>query len=152
MTDAFAELDDADVHGSDSFTVDEAHATVAFGTQEDPPGQPAAADATPEEAVPVLGTPYLLARFEFAARESLRGHLPDGTGVVGRGASVSHLAPVAVGGSVEISTTLVGVDRPELSFACRAERADGTAVATGDLTFRVVDRERFADSVARQRE
>ncbi|MFC3477667.1 thioesterase family protein [Halobacterium litoreum] len=152
MSDAFDALADADVHGSDAFVVDDAHATVAFGEQTDPPGEPAAADASPEEAVRVLGTPYLLSRFEFAARESLRGRLPEGTGVVGRGASVSHLAPVAVGGRVELSTTLVGVDRPGLSFACRAERDDGTAVATGDLTFRVVDRDRFRAEVARQRE
>lgn len=152
MTDAFAALADADVRGSDAFTVDPDHATVAFGEQADPPGRPAADDVTPDEGVPVLGTPYLLARFEFTARESLRGHLPDSTGVVGRSASLSHLAPVAVGSRVELETTLVGVDRPALSFACRSKRDDGATVATGDLTFRVVDRDDFRRSVARQRD
>lgn len=147
MPDAFAALADADVRGSDAFTVDREHATVAFGMQADPPGRPAADDLGPDEGVPVLGTPYLLSRFEFAARESLRGHLPDGTGVVGRSASLSHLAAVAVGSRVDLETTLVGVDRPSLSFACRAEREDGATVATGDLTFRVVDRADFRRTV-----
>jgi fluoroacetyl-CoA thioesterase len=147
MVDAFEVLADADIHGETTFTLDAEHATVAFGPQHDPPGDPAALDATSEEATNVLGTSHLLAHFEVTARESLRGHLPEGTGVVGRGASVSHLSPVGVGGEVAVTTTLLAVDRPDLSFACRAERADGTAVATGDLTLRVVDRDRFRGSV-----
>lgn len=150
MTDAFDALRDADVRGEATFSLEPADATVAFGPQHEPPGEPAALDATTEEATEVLGTPHLLANFEVTARESLRGYLPEGTGVVGRGASVSHLAPVGVGGDVEVTTTLVAVDRPDLSFACRAERPDGTAVATGDLTLRVVDRERFRGSVERR--
>jgi fluoroacetyl-CoA thioesterase len=131
MPDAFEALADADVHGEATFTLDAEHATVAFGPQHDPPGDPAALDATSDEATQVLGTAHLLAHFEVTARESLRGYLPEGTGVVGRGASVSHLAPVGVGGDVEVTTTLV----------------DGTSVATGDLTLRVVDRDRFRGSV-----
>lgn len=148
MPDAFAVLDDADVRGESTFTLDAEHATVAFGSHDDPPGDAAAVDAKPEEATRVLGTPYLLAQFEVVVREALRGYLPEGTGVVDRGASVSHLAPVAVGRDVAVSATLVGVDRPDLSFACRAERDDGASVATGDLTLRVVDRDQFRDSVA----
>ncbi|WP_336035986.1 thioesterase family protein [Halobacterium yunchengense] len=148
MSDAFAALADADVHGEATFTLDADSATVAFGPQYDPPGDPAATDAASEEATCVLGTPRLLAHFEVVARESLRGRLADGDGVITRGASLSHLAPVGVGGDVDVTATLVAVDRPDLSFACRAERADGTAVATGDLTLRVVDRERFRASVA----
>ncbi len=147
MSDAFDALADADVRGEAAFTLDDDHATVAFGAHDDPPGDPAAIDASPEEAVRVLGTPHLLAQFETLVRETLRGRLPDGTGVVDRGASVSHLAPVGVGESVDVSATLVGVDRPDLSFACRAEREDGAAVATADLTLRVVDRGQFRDSV-----
>ncbi|MFB6072117.1 MAG: thioesterase family protein [Halobacterium sp.] len=150
MTDAFAALADADVRGAATFTLDPEHATAAFGAQEDPPGEPAATDAAPGEATPVLGTAYLLAHFGTVSREALRGYLPDGSGVVERGASVSHLAPVAVGGEVTVTATLVGVDRPDLSFACRAERDDGTAVATGDLSFRVVDREQFREAVGRE--
>lgn len=148
MTDAFAALAADDVRGETSFTLDADHATVAFGAHHDPPGDPAALDATPDEATQVLGTPHLLERFEVLARESLRGYLEDGQGAITRGASISHLAPVAVGGNVAVTATLVAVDRPDLSFACRAERADGTAVATGDLTLRVVDRDRFRASVA----
>jgi predicted thioesterase len=150
MIDAFEALADADVHGEATFTLADADATPVFGPQRDPPGEPAATDVTPDDAAQVLGTAHLLAHFEVVARESLRGHLPDGSGVVERGASVSHLAPVGVGGDIDVTTTLVAVDRPDLSFACRAESTAGTAVATGDLTFRVVDREQFRESVARR--
>jgi fluoroacetyl-CoA thioesterase len=150
MSDAFAALADADVREEATFTLDAAHATVAFGAHHDPPGEPAALDAAPEEAIEVLGTPHLLAQFEVLARESLRGHLDDGQGAITRGASVSHLSPVGVGRDVDVAVTLVAVDRPDLSFACRAERADGTSVATGDLTVRIVDRDRFRASVARR--
>lgn len=143
MPDAFEVLADAgaDVRGETTFTLDAADATVAFGARDDQSGD--AADG----AVPVLGTPHLLAQFEVAVRDALRGRLPEGTHAVARGASVSHLAPVGVGESVDASATLVAVDRPDLSFACRAERADGASVATADLTLRVVDRESFRDSV-----
>lgn len=150
MGDAFAALADADVRGETTFTLDADHATVAFGAQHDPPGEPAALDAARDEATLVLGTPHLLAQFEMLARESLRGYLDDGQGVITRGASISHLSPVSVGGDVDVTVTLVAVDRPDLSFACRAERTGGTSVSTGDLTVRLVDRDRFRASVARR--
>jgi len=147
--DAFAALADADdVREATTFTVTDEHTTPVFGRKQDPPSDPAATDADPEEAVDVLGTSHLLARFDAVAREALRGHLPDGYGAVERAASISHLAPVGVGGDVTATATLVRVSRPDVKFAVRAEReSDGAAVATGDLTIRVVDRERFRDSV-----
>jgi fluoroacetyl-CoA thioesterase len=148
MPDAFEALDDADVRNAATFTLDADHATPVFGPQADPPSEPAATDAAPDEATRVLGTAYLLAHFGAVAREALRGHLPDGHGAVERGASLSHLAPVGVGDEVTVSATKVAVDRPDVTFACRAERSDGTSVATGDLTFRVVDRDRFRESVS----
>jgi predicted thioesterase len=146
--DAFAALADADVRNRGTFTLDGDHATPVFGRQQDPPSDPAATDVDPDEAVEVLGTSHLLARFGAVAREALRGHLPDGHGAVERAASISHLAPVGVDGDVTVTATLVRVSRPDVKFAARAEReSDGAAVATGDLTFRVVDRERFRGSV-----
>jgi len=146
--DAFEALADADVREDVTFALDGDHATRVFGRQDDPPSEPAATDADPGEAVDVLGTSHLLAQFGAVAREALRGHLPDGHGAVERGASISHLAPVGVDGEVTVTATLVRVSRPDVRFAVRAEReSDGAAVATGDLTFRVVDRERFRGSV-----
>lgn len=146
--DAFEALAAADVRNDATFTLDGDHATPIFGRQQDPPSDPAATDVDPGETVDVLGTSYLLAQFGAVAREALRGHLPEDHGAVERAASISHLAPVGVGGEVTVSATLVRVSRPDVKFAVRAERdADGTAVATGDLTFRVVDRERFRGSL-----
>jgi predicted thioesterase len=146
--DAFETLADADVRNAATFTLDAAHATPVFGRQQDPPSEPAATDADPGEAVDVLGTSHLLAQFGAVAREALRGYLPAGHGAVERGASISHLAPVGVDSEVTVTATMVRVSRPDVRFAVRAEReSDGAAVATGDLTFRVVDRDRFRDSV-----
>jgi fluoroacetyl-CoA thioesterase len=147
MSDAFEALADADVRGDATFTLDGDHATPVFGRQDDPPSDPAATDVDPDETVDVLGTSYLLAQFGAVAREALRGHLPEGRGAVERGASISHLAPVGVDGEVSVTATLVRVSRPDVTFAVRAERDDGTAVATGDLTFRLVERERFRGSI-----
>jgi len=142
MPDAFEALADAGatVRGETTFTLDTADATVAVGARDD-------AGTASDAAARVLGTPHVLAQFEAAVRAALRDRLPEGTHAVARSASVSHLAPVGVGESVDASATLVGVDRPDLSFACRAERGDGASVATGDLTFRVVDRDAFGERV-----
>lgn len=58
---------------STTFRVEPAHTTTAFGEQETPPGRPAAADATADERLQVLGTAHLLSRVEFVGRESLNG-------------------------------------------------------------------------------
>ncbi|MFC7047379.1 thioesterase family protein [Halobacteriaceae archaeon GCM10025711] len=140
-------LADRDVVGTDAFTVAEEHTTTVFGEQTNPPGPPAAVDADPTEAASVLGTPHLLARFEFASRAALRGHLPDGTGVVGEAAAVTHRRPVSVGETVAVTTRLEAVAPPSLTFDCRAEDEAGRTVGTGDVTLRVVDRDRFRDAL-----
>ena len=69
--------------GASMFRVAQAHTTIAFGEQETPLGQLAAAKATVAESVSVLGTGHLLSRVTFTGRESLNAQIPAETGVAG---------------------------------------------------------------------
>lgn len=145
-----------EVVGRRAFTVSPRHATAVFGDQDEPPGRPAAADAGPEEAVAVLGSHHLLAACEFTARESLRGHLPDGTGTLGERADLSHRRAAPVGTDLVVETTLDRVTAPRLELTGTVRRADGgggddgsagALVGTVGMTFRVVSREWFRRSL-----
>lgn len=141
-------LADAEITARETFTVAAAETTNTFGEQSRPPGAPAAADAGPDEAVRVLGSPDLLARVEFLARESLRGHLPPGTGCAGEGAEVTHRRAAPLGSELVVETELVGVDGASVTFEGRVSHAEGTVVGTARTTIRIVDRERFRASLS----
>jgi predicted thioesterase len=141
-------LDDRDVTASRPFTVERSHTTNVFGEQTDPPARPAAHDATPEEATRVLGSPALLAWVEFTGRDSLHGLLPDGAGTVGVTATVHHRGAAPLGTELTVATELVDRDGSRLTFEGWVERADDVLVGEVTTTFRVVDRERFRDSLA----
>ncbi|WP_255150922.1 thioesterase family protein [Halorarius halobius] len=130
-----------------TFTVERSHTTNVFGEQSDPPARPAAHDAAPDEPVRVLGSPALLGWVEFTGRDSLHGHLPDGTGTVGVDATLHHRGAAPLGTDLAVETELVDVDGSNLTFEGRVERPDGSAVGEVTTTFRVVDRERFRDSL-----
>jgi len=130
------------------FTVEPSHTTNVFGDQEDPPARAAAADATPDESVRVLGTPALLAWVEFVARESLRGHLPRGTGCAGERAEVHHRRAVPLGTDLLVETDLVDVSGVRLAFEGTVSRTDGEVVGTASTVIRVVERDRFRASLA----
>lgn len=132
--------------GRDRFTVEPEHTTVVFGVQEDPPGLPAADDATSEEAVSVLGTPHLLARVEFTARESIRGALPNGTGVVGERMEVNHRGPATPGAEVTVETEVDRIDGQSVVFEGAVREGDRT-VGRATVALRVVDRDRFRAAV-----
>jgi len=131
-----------------TFRVAREHTTNLFGEQADPPGLAAAADATPEEAVRVLGTPQLLAAVEFLGRESLRGTLPEGTGVAGIDAEVTHRSAAPIGTRVRVRTELVEAAEGVLTVEGEAVAADsGATVGTVRNRLRVVDRESFRDRI-----
>lgn len=145
MTD---EIPEPGVTGETTFAVAEAHTTHVFGNQERPPGRPAAADASPEERVHVLGTPHLLARVEFVGRESVRGMIPPGTGVVGERAEVRHRRGAPVGTTVRVETELVEVDGRSLVFEGNfidVER--NILIGTATAVLRVVERNQFRETL-----
>lgn len=131
-----------------TFRVERRHTTNLFGAQEHPPGLPAAADADAEDSMRVLGTPQLLAEVEFLGRESLRGTLPDGTGVAGTSAEVRHRQAVRIGRSVLVRTELTDVTDRTLTIEGWLSPVDSDRLV-GEVvnTLRVVEREAFLDRI-----
>lgn len=144
-----ARLERRDVTARRQFTVERSHTTNVFGEQDDPPALAAAADATADEAVRVFGSPNLLAWVEFVARESLRGHLPEGTGTAGVRADVTHRRAAPMGTDLVVATELTDVSESRLTFDGTVERdADGALIGSATTAMSVVDRDRFRDSLA----
>lgn len=131
-----------------TFRVERRHTTHLFGTQKHPPGLPAAADADDGDSMRVLGTPQLLAEVEFLGRESLRGTLPDGTGVAGTSAEVRHRRAVSVDRSVLVRTELTDVMDRTLTIEGTLSLVDSDQLV-GEVvnTLRVVEREAFLDRI-----
>lgn len=140
-------LPDTGTEGVATFTVQPAHTTTVFGEQTNPPGQAAATDADAGETREVVGSAQILARFEFLARESVRGQLPPGTGLVGEQGTVTHHKPAAVGTELRVETVLAAVTDATVVFDGRATDPAGAVVGEGTVRTRVVDRERFCSRV-----
>jgi len=142
------DLPEPGIEAERTFRVEPQHTTTLFGEQDDPPGLPAAADAADEEPVQVLGTPHALAEVEFLGRESLRGHLPEGTGVVGVDAEVTHRRPVPVGDTVAVRTTVTDVTDDTIAVEGElAVSGSDDPVAEVRSRLRVVRREAFRDGL-----
>lgn len=134
--------------GTTTFAVEPAQTTNVFGTQETPSGRPAAADSTPAESVRVLGTAPLLSRVEFTSRESIRGRIPPGTGMVGKRADVTHTGAATVGRRVRVRTEVVAVDGADVTYDGRVRTVDDDrAVARAEVVLRLVNRDRFRAAV-----
>ncbi|MFC5971540.1 thioesterase family protein [Halomarina salina] len=147
-------LADPGVTGTREFTVERRHTTTVFGEQTDPPGLPAAADSTADEHLHVLGTPHLVAACEFTGRESLHGHLPEGTGTVGERVDVTHRRAAPEGTRLRVETVVTSTDGPTVHLDATVSRVpDGTergapeTVGEAAMTFRVVERARFRDAL-----
>jgi fluoroacetyl-CoA thioesterase len=132
-----------------TFAVEPGQTTNVFGDQETPPGRAAAADSSPAESVRVLGTASLLSHVEFTGRESIRGRIPAGTGVVGKRADVTHTGAATVGRRVRVRTEVVAVDDADVTFDGRVRTAEnGRSVGSAEVVLRLVDRDRFRAAVA----
>ena len=75
---------------------------------------------------PVFATAFLVAFFETACIECLRGHLEEGEHTVGTHVDVSHVAATPAGMRVSAKVELIGIDRRKLAFRVSAE--DGTGL------------------------
>ena len=140
------ELPDPGITAERTFQVERKHTTNLFGEQTSPPGSPAAVDAAPEESIRVLGTPQLLSEVEFLGRQSLRGTLPEGTGVVGIDAQVTHREAVPIGRSLLVRTELTDVTDRTLTIDGTLSPPD-SAEPVGEVTnrLRVVQRAAFKE-------
>lgn len=144
------ELPEPGITAERTFRVGDEHATTLFGHQDEPPGAPAAVDADPDEYVDVLGTPQLLAAAEFLSRESLNGRLPDGAGLVGIRADVTHRSAVPIGRVVRVRTELTDVAGRKLTFEGTISGLDSEELV-GEVTvcLQVVERASFTERLDR---
>jgi fluoroacetyl-CoA thioesterase len=94
--------------------------------------------------VPVLATPRVVILAEEATVLAVEGRLDPGLTTVGYRVQLDHLAPTAVGGTVEAEAILEAVEGRRLTF--RVSVSDGRGlVAAGRITRVIVDRERFLE-------
>ena len=92
--------------------------------------------------MPVFATPSLVALMENAAMKAVAPHLPDGSTTVGGFIETSHLAPSAIGATIETTATLTEVKGRKLSFAIEATEGDKLVGKATHIRF-IVEREKF---------
>jgi predicted thioesterase len=92
--------------------------------------------------VNVLGTPKLVALFEEATVDALRGMLEPGQSSVGMRVQVDHLQPTPIGAEVVVEAQLDKVEGRRITFTVTATDSGGL-VAAGKVTRVMVDVERF---------
>lgn len=92
--------------------------------------------------VNVLGTPKLVALFEEATVDALRGILEEGQSSVGMRVQIDHLQPTPVGAEVVVEAQLDKVEGRRITFTVTATDSGGL-VAAGKVTRVMVDVERF---------
>jgi len=97
--------------------------------------------------VPVVATPRVVQLAEEASVQAVAGALDQDTTTVGYRVQLDHLAPTAVGASMNAEATLESVESRRLTF--RVSVSDGRGlVAAGKITRVVVDRARFLGKAA----
>jgi fluoroacetyl-CoA thioesterase len=92
--------------------------------------------------VDVLATPRLVALFEQATIEALRGILDEHQTSVGMRVQVDHLQPTPVGGEVVAEAALEKIEGRRMTFTVTASDSGGL-VAAGKVTRVTVDVDRF---------
>jgi len=92
--------------------------------------------------VAVLGTPRLVALFEQATIDALRGTLDEPQTSVGMRVQVDHLQPTPVGAEIVVEAQLEKVEGRRMTFTVSASDHGGL-VAAGKVTRVTVDRDRF---------
>ncbi len=92
--------------------------------------------------VDVLGTPRLVALFEQATVDALRGVMEDGQSSVGMRVQIDHLQPTPVGAEVVVEATLDKIEGRRLKFTVTASDSGGL-VAAGKVTRVTIDVDKF---------
>ncbi len=92
--------------------------------------------------VPVLATPRVIGLCEQASIAAVSGHEDEGETTVGQRVQVDHLAPTAVGATVEAEATLESREGRRLVFRVSVTHED-TLIAAGRTHRVIVNREQF---------
>ena len=95
-------------------------------------------------ALPVFGTPYMIAMMENAALTLLQSFIEEDKGSVGTQINVSHEAPTPIGMKVmaEAEVTAVSENGKMVDFAVRAWDEKGL-IGQGTHTRAIINNERF---------
>lgn len=92
--------------------------------------------------VDVLGTPRLVALFEQATIDALRGVLDDGQSSVGMRVQIDHLQPTPVGAEIVVEASLDKIEGRRMTFTVTASDSGGL-VAAGKVTRVIIDVDKF---------
>jgi fluoroacetyl-CoA thioesterase len=98
----------------------------------------------------VLGTPWLVAYLEHAARDAIASCLEDHERSVGTLIEVEHLAPAPEGFRVSCRARVIHVDQLVVTFQVEAHDSS-EPIARGIHRRRVIDVDRFSRRVERKR-
>lgn len=96
--------------------------------------------------LPVFATPALVALMENAAMQTVASLLPEGSTTVGGFIETSHLAPSAIGKTIQATATLTEVKGKKLSFNIEAFEGEKLVGKATHIRF-IVDREKFMNSL-----
>ncbi len=105
-----------------------------------------AVDFLGNDAARVLGTPFLIAYLEMAARNAVRDLLEEGYDTVGTHVDVRHLAATPLGMSVTFHAEVTGVKDRRISYKIWAED-EREKIAEGVHERFMINVERFAARV-----
>lgn len=97
-------------------------------------------------ALPVLGTPAMVALMEQAACNALSVHLPLGTTTVGTSLAIKHLTATPLGHHVQATATVTAVEGQRVTFTVAAYD-EKEKIGEGTHERFVVNAERFMQKV-----
>lgn len=96
--------------------------------------------------MPVFATPALVALMENAAMLTVATLLPEGSTTVGGFIETSHLAPSAIGSTIQATATLTEVKGRKLSFVIEALEGEKLVGKASHIRF-IVEREKFLNNL-----
>lgn len=104
------------------------------------------AEALGSGALPVFGTPFMLAMMESAALLCVQPQLPEGKGTVGVDIQSSHLAPTPIGMTVQATARVTGVSENGKLITFQVEASDECGpIGQGTHTRAIISNQRFLD-------
>jgi fluoroacetyl-CoA thioesterase len=102
------------------------------------------------EFPPAASTPYVLGLAEVAAHSAIEPLLKADEITVGTNATIAHLAPSAVGASLEATATVVASEGSRFEFVIEVRERE-TVVARIEHTRAIVNGARFRERLAQGR-